>query len=158
MHDQAVILLAEDNADDILVIRKAFQRSNLLNPVHIVRDGEEAIAYLQGVGKYGSRDEYPLPDLMLLDLKMPKVGGFEVLSWIRSHPTLRALCVVVLTTSNDMRDVNRAYGLGANSFLIKPMDFEQTTATIELLKRYWLERCKIPEVSRPPKNRSPRQD
>src|SRR4051812_19668406 len=107
MHDQAVILLAEDNEDDLLVIRKAFQRSNLLNPVHIVRDGEEAVAYLEGKGKYASRDEYPLPDLLLLDLKMPKVDGFEVLAWVRQHPTLRALCIVVLTTSTDMRDVNR---------------------------------------------------
>src|SRR4051794_20062070 len=141
MHDQAVILLAEDNEDDLLVIHKAFQRTKLLNPVHVVRDGEEALAYLEGKDKYANRDEYPLPDLMLLDLKMPKLDGFDVIARVRAHPTLRALCIVVLTTSTDMRDVNRAYEMGANSFMVKPMDFNQTAETIELVKRYWLDTC-----------------
>jgi CheY-like chemotaxis protein len=153
MPDQAVILLAEDNPDDIVLIRKAFQRGNLSNPLHIVRDGEEAIAYLMGEEKYANRAEYPLPDLLLLDLKMPRVDGFEVLRWIRRQPGLSALRVVVLTSSDHIRDVNEAYHLGANSFLVKPMEFEHITETIDMLKRYWLRLSKAPEISRPPKKK-----
>src|SRR5258705_8683596 len=116
MPDQAVILLAEDREDDIALIRKAFARAYVLNPLQVVRDGEEAIAYLSGEGKYSNRAEYPLPDLLLLDLKMPRIDGFEVLKWIREQPGLSALRVVVLTSSEDIRDVNVAYRLGANSF------------------------------------------
>src|SRR3954451_5305012 len=155
MHDQTVILLAEDNEDDLVVIRKAFQRANLTNPIQIVRDGEEALAYLEGRDKYANRDEYPLPGLMLLDLNMPKVDGFEVLARVRQDPALRALRIVVLTTSTDMRDVNRAYNLGANSFMVKPMDFDKTTAAIESFKRYWLDTSRAPEISRPPRARTP---
>src|SRR2546428_9867920 len=124
MPDQAVILLAEDREDDILLIRKAFQEAFINNPLQVVRDGEEAIAYLSGEGKYSNRAEYPLPELMLLDLKMPGTDGFDVLKWMRQQPGLQALRVVVLTSSDQMRDVNAAYQLGANSFLVKPIDFE----------------------------------
>ena len=86
MPDQAVILLAEDSEDDILLIRKAFARVFINNPLHVVRDGVETIACLKGEAKYSNRDEYPLPDLMLLDLKMPELDGFEVLKWIRQQP------------------------------------------------------------------------
>src|SRR5438132_4460545 len=109
MSDQAVILLAEDLEDDILLIRRAFERGNIDKPLQIVRDGEETIAYLKGEGKYANRAEYPLPDLLLLDLKMPRLDGFEVLRWIRQQPGLEGLRVVVLTSSEDMRDVNKAY-------------------------------------------------
>ena len=139
------ILLIEDNEADINLTIAAFRDAIVQSHIHVVKDGEEAIAYLQGVGKYGSRDEYPLPDLMLLDLKMPKVGGFEVLSWIRSHPTLRALCVVVLTTSNDMRDVNRAYELGATSYFRKPDSLEGLDEMIHVLHAYWLKFNHFPE-------------
>src|SRR5205809_22508 len=103
---------------------KAFQKAFINNPLQVVRDGEEAIAYLSGVGKYSNRSEYPLPDLMPLDLKMPRMNGFEVLEWIRRQASLSSLRVVVLTASDLMRDVNSAYKLGANSFMVKPMDFE----------------------------------
>src|SRR2546426_3282265 len=113
MRDQAVILLAEDSETDILLTRRAFAKAKLLNPLHVVRDGVEAIAYLKGDGQYSNRDEYPLPDLLLLDLKMPHKNGLEVLDWIRQQPSLRALRVVVLTSSDQARDVNMAYQLGA---------------------------------------------
>src|SRR5437016_14158370 len=106
MPDQAIILLAEDREDDVLLIRKAFSKANISNPLQVVRDGEEAIAYLSGEGKYSNRDEYPLPDLFLLDLKMPGKDGFDVLRWVRQQTGLSALSVVVLTSSEDMRDVN----------------------------------------------------
>ena len=149
MPDQAVILLAEDREDDILLIRKAFQQAFINNPLQVVRDGEEAIAYLSGEGKYSNRSEYPLPELMLLDLKMPRMNGFEVLEWIRRQPSLSSLRVVVLTASDLMRDVNTAYKLGANSFLVKPVDFEDVVHMGKFLTTYWLRLSKTPETSRP---------
>src|SRR5438034_11513986 len=118
--DFEVILLAEDNENHVLLIRRAFEQAGLVNPLYVVSNGEEAISYLKGEGKYANRDEYPLPCLMLLDLKMPKKDGFEVLEWLRGQPGFSSLRVVVLTTSEELRDVNRAYRLGANSFLTKP--------------------------------------
>src|SRR4051794_24168262 len=118
MPETALILLAEDDEDHVLLVRRAFNQARILNPLHVVRDGEQAIAYFKGVGIYANRDEYPLPGLFLLDLKMPRTSGFEVLDWVRSQPSLKALRVIVLTTSADMKDVNRAYQLGATSFLV----------------------------------------
>src|SRR4030081_1713917 len=124
MSDHAVILLVEDRPDDVVLIRRAFLKGNIINPLFVVYDGEEAIAYLSGEGKYANREEYPLPDLLLLDLKMPQKDGFEVLQWIRDQPGLKSLRVVVLTSSEDLHEVNHAYELGANSFLVKPLEFE----------------------------------
>ena len=138
MPDQPLILLVEDREDDIVVIRKAFQRARISTALQVVRDGEEAIHYLDGVGKFSHRSEYPLPWLVLLDLKMPRVDGFEVLKWIRRHPTLRSLVVVVFTSSEQTRDVNECYALGANSFMVKPLDFENSVALAGLLHQYWV--------------------
>ena len=145
---EGVILLAEDREDEVMLLRRAFAKANFLNPLHVVSNGEEAIAYLQGEGKYSNRDEYPLPCLLLLDLKMPRKNGFEVLEWIRQQPGLSALRVVVLTGSDEMRDVNRAYQLGANSFLVKPVDFPRFVEVTQALKGYWLWMSKEPEVAR----------
>jgi CheY-like chemotaxis protein len=124
MSERALILLVEDNADDAALLRRAFIKARVMNPLHLARTGEEAIAYLGGSGRYANRSEFALPSLVLLDLKMPGMDGFDVLRWIRQDPTLKALRVVVLSSSDDMRDVNTAYKLGANSFLIKPADFD----------------------------------
>jgi CheY-like chemotaxis protein len=150
MSDQAIILLAEDREDDILLVRKAFQKGSVANPLYVVRDGEEAVAYLSGQRYYQNRSEYPLPDLFLLDLKMPRMDGFEVLRWIRQQPTLRTLRVIVLTSSDDIADVNKAYRLGANSFLVKPLDFVNYVGTAELIKEYWLRADRAPQILRPP--------
>jgi CheY-like chemotaxis protein len=149
MPDQPVILLAEDREDDIVLIRGAFKKGGVPQPTHIVRDGEEVIAYLAGYGKYANRSEYPLPDLLLLDLKMPRLDGFDVLNWIKKQPGLRALRVVVLTSSEHISDVNRAYNLGANSFLVKPQDFDRFQETCYVIKNYWLSLITTPRVSRP---------
>src|SRR6266404_4660364 len=156
MPDQAVILLAEDREDDIALIRKAFAKAFVQNPLYVVRDGEEAIAYLKGDGRYFNREEYPLPDLLLLDLKMPRMDGFEVLRWIRQQPGLSALRVVVLTSSEDIRDVNVAYRLGANSFMVKPMDFDNVVELGKVLRDYWLKLDKAPQTTRPPRSQIPR--
>jgi len=147
--DQAVILLAEDRDDDVALIRRAFLKANIINPLFVVRDGEEAMYYLSGEGKYANREEYPLPDLLLLDLKMPRMDGFELLRWVRQQPGLKALRIVVLTSSEEVRDVNEAYQLGANSFLVKPMDFEHFVKVSQALRGYWLWLNKTPETFRP---------
>src|SRR4051812_33029458 len=102
MSEQELILIAEDREDDVLLIRRSLERARVLNPIQIVRNGEETISYLQGEGKFANRDEYPLPSLLLLDLKMPRTDGFEVLRWIRQQPALKALRVIVLTSSEDI--------------------------------------------------------
>jgi CheY-like chemotaxis protein len=148
--DEAVILLAEDREDDILLIRKAFKSAFINNPLYIVRNGEEAIDYLEGVKKYSNRREFPLPDLLLLDLKMPRFDGFEVLKWIRQQPGFNTLRVIVLTSSDHIHDVNKAYQLGANSFLVKPVEFQNLLQLSSLLTNYWLGSTKAPEIVRPP--------
>jgi CheY-like chemotaxis protein len=144
-----VILLAEDNEDHALLTRRAFKQAGLINPLFVVEDGEQAIAYLKGEGKFSNRSEYPLPTLLLLDLKMPHKNGFEVLDWLRRQPNLAALRVVVLTTSDQIHDVNRAYQLGANSFLTKPVDFRDFVQLSSAIKGYWLWLSRAPEVQRP---------
>ena len=151
MPEHAVILLAEDEEDYVLLIRHAFAKANIPNPLHVVWNGQEAIAYLKGEGKYSNRDEYPLPDLMLLDLKMPRVNGFEVLTWMRAQPGLATLRVLVLTSSDQIRDVNEAYKLGANSFMVKPNDFEDVIQLSRLIQDFWLKTSKAPETHRPPR-------
>lgn len=146
----SVILLAEDDEDHVLLIRRAFKQARLVNPLCVVRNGEEAIAYLEGKGLYANRAEYPLPSLLLLDLKMPRKNGFEVLEWIRAHPRLAPLRVIVLTTSDDRQDVNLAYQLGANSFLRKPTDFVEFVKVVQALQGYWLWMSREPEVERGP--------
>ncbi|SPE61797.1 Response regulator [Verrucomicrobia bacterium] len=148
MADHQVILLVEDSEDEILLIRRAFNKACILNPLHVAKDGEEALSYLAGVGKFALRDEYPLPVLILLDLMLPGMNGFEVLRSIRRDLGLNNLCVLVLTSSENMRDVNVAYQLGANSFLVKEVDFQNTVELVRLIKDYWIAKSRMPEVSR----------
>jgi CheY-like chemotaxis protein len=115
----------------------------------LVTNGDQAIAYLKGEGAFSNRAEYPLPELVLLDLKLPGIDGFQVLRWIRQQPELKALRVVVLTSSDRIQDVNLAYQLGANSFLVKPVDFERFVEISQALKGYWLWLSRAPELSRP---------
>jgi CheY-like chemotaxis protein len=144
-----VILLADDNDDDVVSLRLALRRARIEVPLHVVRDGEEAIAYLRGVGKFSNRAEFPLPDLFLLDLRMPKVDGFEVLEWLRQQPSLAPLRTIVLTASDDFFDVDRAFALGANSFLTKSMDLRDFENTLEATFNYWLKTTRAPHVQRP---------
>jgi CheY-like chemotaxis protein len=147
--DCDVILIVEDNDDHALLLKHGFKQANLINPLQVVRDGDEAIAYLKGEGKFSNRAEYPLPALVLLDLKMPRRDGFEVLEWIRRQPGLSSMRVVVLTTSDEMRDINRAYALGANSFLVKPIKFDDFVQLSQAIKGYWLWMSRAPQAYRP---------
>jgi len=151
MPERSVILLAEDEEDYVLLIKKAFEQAEILNPLHVVSTGLEMMAYLKGDGKYSNRDEYPLPDLLLLDIKLPGFTGLEILGWIRSHPGLAGLRVVILTSSEDVKDVNDAYRLGANSFLMKPYDFSDLVFLAKTLQTYWLQLSKCPDSFRSPK-------
>jgi CheY-like chemotaxis protein len=149
MSDQALFLIVEDNEDHVFLIRRAFTKSKVLNPIQVVRTGEEAIAYLQGLGRFRNRLEFPLPGLILLDLKLVGMDGFEVLRWIRRQSELSALRVVVLTSSSEIRDVNLAYQLGANSFLVKPADFDDFLRITQALQGYWLWTDKGSEITTP---------
>ena len=143
--ESAVILLVEDNEDDALFVKRAFARNKIVNPLMVIKNGQEALLYLEGAGRYGDRERFPLPRLVLLDLKLPGIDGFEVLAWIRQRPEFRTLRVIVLTSSNAIRDVNRAYQLGANSFLVKPTDFEDLVTLTQALRGYWIFLDKAPD-------------
>lgn len=142
------ILLVEDSPDDALLIQRAFRKANLANPVQLVRDGEEAVAYLSGAAPYEDRDRHPLPVFMLLDLKLPRRSGLEVLAWLRQESSLKRLPVVVLTSSRESVDVNRAYDLGVNSYLTKPVGFEALLEMVTNVNLYWLVLNQHPELRR----------
>ncbi len=141
-----VILLAEDDPNDVLLIRRAFERNHVANRVQVVRDGEEALAYLSGQAPFADRQRHPLPVLMLMDLKMPRKSGLEVLEWVRQQPGLKRLPIIVLTSSNQSPDINRAYELGANSYLVKPAGFDSLLDLVKNLDMYWLILNEKPEL------------
>lgn len=142
--DAAPILLVEDDPNDVALIQRAFRKARLANPVHVANDGAAAQAYLSGNGAHGnateggSVDEYASPALVLLDLKLPGRSGHEVLRWIRSKPELAKIPVVVLTSSRENADIERAYALGANSYLRKPATFERLLEMVDALNLYWM--------------------
>lgn len=133
-----VILLVEDNPDDQLLTIRALKKHNVMNEVVIANDGAEALDYLFGTGAYAGRDTSVMPQLVLLDLKLPKIDGLEVLRRMRADERTRLLPVVVLTSSREQQDLVDSYGLGANSYVRKPINFEQFTRAVEQLKLYWL--------------------
>ena len=133
-----VILLVEDNPDDVKLTMRALKKANVLNEVVVAQDGAEALEYLFGAGKYAGRDVNQKPQVVLLDLKMPKVDGFEVLQRIRADERTKLLPVVVLTTSSEDKDRVASYQFHANSFVRKPVDFEQFTEAVRQLGLYWL--------------------
>jgi CheY-like chemotaxis protein len=139
MVSRKTVLVADDDENDIRLLTRAFLRAGISVPMKWVRDGEEAIQYLQGDEPFADRDTFPFPILMLLDLKMPRTDGFEVLEWVRKQADLKRLLVVVMTSSDEPEDVDRAYDLGANSFLKKPDDFDDLTRISRKLHEYWIE-------------------
>ena len=152
------ILLIEDDSNDVLLMQRAFRKANLTHPVQVARDGQEAIEYLNHQGNFADESRYPLPALMLLDLKMPRKDGFETLGWLRQQPGLKRIAVIVMSSSRELADINRAYDLGANSYLVKPGDFQTLIDLVNLIASYWLETNEKPETQSEPKavvNRMP---
>jgi len=136
--DNKTILLVEDNPDDEALTLRALKRNNILNEVIVARDGAEALDYLFARGEYSDRDAGRLPEVILLDLKLPKIDGLEVLRRIRENEITRRLAVVILTSSNEERDIIAGYDLGANSYIRKPVDFNQFMEAVRQLGIYWL--------------------
>jgi two-component system response regulator len=136
--NDGVILLVEDNPDDELLAMRALRKNNVMNEVVVARNGVEALDYLFASGSYAGRDTSTMPRLILLDLKLPKVDGLEVLKRLRSDQRTRLLPVVILTSSKEREDMVEGYGLGANSYVRKPVNFEQFVKAVEQLKLYWL--------------------
>jgi two-component system response regulator len=133
-----VILLIEDNPSDIELTKRALAKAHISNELAVAEDGQEALDYLLGTGRYAGRDISELPTLILLDLKLPRIDGLEVLRRIRSTPVLKRLPVVILTSSNEDKDLINSYDLGANSYIRKPVDFNQFAEAIQYLGLYWL--------------------
>ena len=140
------ILLVEDDPNDVLLLHRAFARHQLAGTIHAVVNGEEAVAYLKGQGPYGDRHSHPVPCLMLLDLSLPRLSGFEVLQWLRHRSALKQVPVVVLTSSKDQADVDRAYELGANSYLVKTPDLDGTVDVAKIVDTYWIVLNRKPSV------------
>lgn len=141
--DQRLVLVVEDNADDVLLLRRAFQKAELVNPIKVLTDGQQAVEYLTGEGEYSDRAEYPLPAVILVDLKLPKLSGFELLARLREYPDLMRIPTVVLTSSREYRDVREAYELGANSYIVKS---DRVVEMVKAIQLYWLKLNELPET------------
>lgn len=148
--NRPVILLVDDNPHDVVLIRLAFRKVGIIDTIQLVKDGVEAMRYIQGEGSYKDRGQFPPPTLVLLDLKMPQTSGFEVLKWIRAQQDLDSVVVVVMSGSRNDEDIQKAYSLGANSYLVKPTRFEDLVKMMEGLK----ESCD----ARKPPGRLPRSE
>lgn len=132
-----VVLMAEDDEHDIVATKRAWKKNNILNPLYIVRDGEECLDYLQQRGKYREPGSAPAPGILLLDLKMPKLDGLGVLKYIRESDSFNQLPVVILTTSKDEEDRMKSYDLGANAFIVKPVGFDNFSKAVRAINIFW---------------------
>lgn len=139
------ILLVEDDLNDIFLVKRAFKMAHIQNPLQVVTDGLEAMSYLRGDGKHADREAYPLPRLVVMDIKMPRKTGFEVLEWVKSDRRLRLLPVVIVSSSDNPADINRAYELGANAYMVKPVDFRAVEHLFASITQYWGLECAKPE-------------
>ncbi len=133
------ILLIEDSPDDVFFLKNAFKEAGLHNPLYVAKDGNEAKEYLGGKDAFADREQFPLPLLTFLDLKLPRVMGLDVLKWIRGQPELRSLIVIILTSSQQVSDIERAYELGANAYLVKPSSPADLREIAIGIKKFWLE-------------------
>ncbi len=136
--NRPTILHIEDDPNDVLLLEHACRKANVSCDLQRVADGDEAIAYLRGADGFANREKFPVPRLILLDLKMPRLNGFDVLEWLRKHDKLRTMPVVVLSSSNHDADLKRAYELGVNSYLIQPVSFDSLVEIVKAIHDYWL--------------------
>ena len=137
MNLSKTILLVEDDRDDVFIFERALKAARIANPVVVVKTGQEAMDYLSHQGDYADQEKYPLPFVIFLDLKLPYLDGFEVLSWIRAQPALQSIVVVVLSGSDETRDHQKAYALGARTYLVKPPQAKDIQLFIDSMTSYW---------------------
>lgn len=142
MKDDFTILVADDDQNDAILLEKAIRANDIQNPLRFVRDGHEAIDYLEGSGKYSDRGKYPFPRVIISDLKMPRLSGLEFLEWLRKHPRCFVLPMILMSGSGLPADVERAYRLGVNSYFQKPASFQELVSVIGTAYRYW-ERAEV---------------
>ena len=142
------VLHVEDDSNDVLLIARAFRKAEVAAQIQVVNDGEQAMHYLSGSNSFSERDRFPLPSLVLLDLKLPRKSGIEVLEWIRSRPGLRRIPVVMLTSSKQTVDINRAYELGVNAYLVKPVNFDGLVDMVKTIDSFWLRLNEHPTSAR----------
>ena len=141
------VLLVEDDLNDIFLVKRAFKMAQLPTPLQVVTDGVEAISYLQGDGKYADRHAFPLPHLIVMDIKMPRKTGFEVLAWVKGNELpIRRIPIVIVSSSNNPSDINRAYELGANAYMVKPVNFRAVEHLFSSITHYWGSECAKPEL------------
>ena len=140
------VLLVEDELNDIFLVKRAFKMAHLENPLQVVTDGEEATYYLSGKGKYADRKTYPLPRLIVMDIKMPRMSGFDVLEWIKHDGLLRRIPVIIVSSSDRSQDIDRAYELGANAYMVKPVNYQAVERLFESITHYWGLECAKPEL------------
>jgi CheY-like chemotaxis protein len=138
------VLLVEDELNDIFLVKRAFKMANLETPLQVVTDGEEATHYLSGKGKYADRKTHPLPGLIVMDIKMPRMSGFDVLEWIKHDGRLRRIPVIIVSSSDRSQDIDRAYELGANAYMVKPVNFRAVERLFESITHYWGLECAKP--------------
>ena len=143
MDEGLTILIAEDDPNDVMLLELAIRKNGMVNPVKVVRDGEEAIEYLEGKGKYANREQFPFPSVIISDVKMPRRNGLEVIEWVRQHPTCSVTPIVMLSGSKIQQDVLSAYKLGANSYFTKPSTLDELSELLRLAMDYWV-RCERP--------------
>ena len=141
------VLLVEDDLNDIFLVKRAFKLAEVQNPLQVVTDGQEAMLYLKGEGKYADRRLYPLPKLIVMDIKMPRKSGFEVLEWVKnSGRPLRRIPVVIVSSSDNPDDINHAYELGANAYMVKPVEYRAVEHLFQTITQYWGLECAKPEL------------
>lgn len=148
MHEEplATILLVEDEESDVALMRRAFEKAGVLNPIVHLANGDYALAYLAGEGDYADRTKSPLPALILLDLKLPGMTGLQLLQWMRTRSAVKRIPVVVLTTSRDSKTINAAYDCGANSYLLKPGDSSDIVEIVSAIRNYWMKLNEAPKL------------
>ncbi len=160
MGSQALIMLVDDDEDDALLIQLAFVKARLVRPLLVLDRAREAMDYFLGHGRYQDREKYPLPDLVLLDLKMPEMDGFEFLRWLRAQPSFGGTRVTVMSGLESKEHIDQAYAAGANAYLIKPEELSKMVEVSRALCRYWLQTNRAPNSERPRRRglRTPRSD
>ena len=131
------MLVVEDEENDAMLLKMAFKKNGIPNPIQWVKDGLEGIAYLNGEGPYADRAQYPFPEVLILDLKMPRMGGLELLEWIRDHPDFRVIPTIIMSSSRLDLDIKKAYELGANTYIVKPSSFDDLIRFAKSVHEYW---------------------